>query len=71
MSRIYAREALQTVVNEAMSWLRGADNASTQAVPELARELGADELWTGLGSLIQDMDIVAQATMQLAPESAG
>lgn len=65
MSRIYARECLSLVVNETIGWLRAAEPFDSNPPADLARSLGADELWRAQGGLLADMDTVARATIGL------
>ncbi|MBI5535344.1 MAG: acyl-CoA dehydrogenase family protein [Deltaproteobacteria bacterium] len=61
MARIYARETLGFVVDQAMKLLRGTDAVDAASGAEMARALGSDEIWKGYGTLLADMDVVARA----------
>jgi alkylation response protein AidB-like acyl-CoA dehydrogenase len=69
IARLYSRESLTLVVQEAMSWLRGSDSVDAASASALAQHVGADALWRGYGGMLADMDTVARATVGLEPQA--
>ncbi len=65
MSRIYARETLTIVVQQAMEWLRASDAVEASQSPELAASLGVDALWRSYGGWLNDMDHVARIVLEV------
>jgi alkylation response protein AidB-like acyl-CoA dehydrogenase len=69
MARIYAREALGVVVNEAMRFIGGAEPAGSGVPVQPGSSPGLDELVRGQAGLLADMDLVARALTGLEPQA--
>jgi alkylation response protein AidB-like acyl-CoA dehydrogenase len=58
-SRIYSRKAAQTVAEEGVRWVVGANGVGAGEIAAFEREIGADEIRAAQAGLVTDMDHAA------------
>ncbi|HQK16138.1 MAG TPA: acyl-CoA dehydrogenase family protein, partial [Polyangiaceae bacterium] len=63
MARIYARETLTAIHQQAMGWLRASDAVSASQSAAIAAQMGIDALYKGYGGWLDDMNHVARVTL--------